>query len=239
MTLTAILLGLITVTTSTLTGIFGMGGGLLLLGILPDFLPATAIIPVHGVTQLVSNASRAYFSFSAIQWKIVPSFLLGGMIGTVCFALILKAISLDYLPLFIGGYILLSQWSNIFNRIVSHFESFLLLGFFQVGLSLLTGTIGPVHMVLLDKRYDDRHEIIATAAAMMTIKHGLKVIAFILIGIKLWNYLDIMAVMTIAAIIGSYLGTKLRRKVNNTYFKWMLKIILSLLALKIIIAFFI
>lgn len=238
MTLTALTLAIITLCTSTLTGIFGMGGGLLLLGFMPSFLPIAAVIPVHGVTQLISNASRAYFSWSAIHWSVMPAFLLGGALGTAVFALVLQAISLNYLPLFIGGYILLSQWSNVFNRIVERFESFALLGFFQVGLALLTGTIGPVHMVMLNKRYSDRHEIVATAAAMMSIKHGLKVIAFILIGVKLWQYSDVMIGMIIAAIVGSYLGTKLRSKTNNAHFKLALKVILSLLAIKMIIQFF-
>ncbi len=238
MTLTALILGLITLCTSTLTGIFGMGGGLLLLGFLPAFLPIAAVIPVHGVTQLVSNASRAYFSWSSIRWSVIPPFLAGGLIGTVCFAIVLQAISLRYLPLFIGGYILLSQWSDVFNRIVARFESFALLGFFQVGLALLTGTIGPVHMVMLNKRYSDRHEIVATAAAMMSIKHGLKIVAFLLIGVKLWQFGDVMLAMIIAAIIGSYLGTKLRAKTSNRHFKAVLKVILSLLAIKMIADFF-
>lgn len=236
--MTTLILGLITALTSTLTGVFGLGGGLLLLGIMPIFLPIAAVIPVHGVTQLASNASRAYFSWSAIRWSIIPSYLLGGVIGTACFALILQAISLNYLPLFIGGYILLSQWSDVFNRLVERFESFSLLGFFQVGLSLLSGTIGPVHMVLLNKHYENRHDIVATAAVMMSIKHGLKVIAFILIGISFWQFSDVMLTMIAAAIIGSYLGTKLRGTLDKKHFAPILKVLLSILAIRMIAGVF-
>lgn len=79
----AAILGLITLITSTLTGIFGLGGGILLLGIMPIFLPIAAVIPVHGATQLASNASRAYFSWRSIRWQIMPTYLLGGVIGTL------------------------------------------------------------------------------------------------------------------------------------------------------------
>ncbi len=236
--LIALTLGLITLCTSTLTGVFGMGGGLLLLGIMPLFLPIAAVIPVHGVTQLASNASRAYFSWSAIRWQTMPMYMFGGLLGTLCFALILQAISLDYLPLFIGGYILLSQWSNVFNRIVARFESFALLGFFQVGLSLLSGTIGPVHMVLLKKRYTNPHEIVATAAAMMSIKHGLKIIAFMLIGVQFWQFIDVIIIMIVAAIIGSYIGTRLRGKLDKRYFDPILKALLSLLAIRMMLSVF-
>lgn len=233
--LTALALGLITLVTSTLTGIFGLGGGLLLLGFMPLFLPAAAVIPVHGVTQLASNSSRAWFGRDAIAWEIMLPYCLGGAVGAACFALVLNVISLDYLPLFIGGYILLSQWSNIFNRLVAKFESFVLLGFVQVGLSVLAGTIGPVHIVLLNKRYADKNTVVATAAALMTIKHGFKVIAFLAIGIKLWAYIDVMLALIIAAVIGSFIGTKLRGKLDDKRFVVILKIILTLLAVNMII----
>lgn len=234
--MTALALGLITLITSTLTGIFGLGGGLLLLGFMPLFLPAAAVIPVHGVTQLASNSSRAWFGRDAIAWAIMLPYCIGGAIGAACFALVLNVISLDYLPLFIGGYILLSQWSNIFNRIVAKFESFALLGFVQVGLSVLAGTIGPVHMVLLNKRYNDKNVVVATAAALMTIKHGFKVIAFLAVGVKLWEYTNVMLALIIAAIVGSFIGTKLRGKIDDQRFAIGLKIILTLLAIKMIVS---
>ncbi len=239
MTFTALILGILTVCTSTLTGIFGMGGGLLLLGLMPSFLPAAAVIPIHSVTQLVSNSSRAYFSWSAIQWSVMPAFICGSIVGTLCFSVVLQTISLSYVPLFIAGYMLLSQWSHVFNRIVEHCESFAVLGFFQVGLALLAGTIGPVHLVLLNKRYNDRHEIVATAATMMSIKHALKIVAFIALGVKLWQFGDVMIAMIVAAIVGSYIGTKLRGTISNRHMKVVLKIVLSLLAIKMIVEFFV
>lgn len=236
--MTALILGLIAFCTSTLTGIFGLGGGLLLLGIMPIFLPATAVVPVHGVVQLASNASRAYFSWRDIQWSVFKPYIVGGIIGTIGFSLLLKQVSLAYLPLFIGGYILLSQWSNIFNQFVSRIENYTLLGFIQVGLSLLSGTIGPVHMVLLNKHYSDKNIIVATSAGLMTIKHALKVLAFIMLGVHLWDYMTIMIVVALAAIMGSYVGTILRGKTSDQRFYLILKILLTILAIRMIITVF-
>ena len=56
-----ILLILIAFGTSTLTAITGIGGGMMLIAIMPGFLPAAAIVPVHGMVQLFSNSSRAFF----------------------------------------------------------------------------------------------------------------------------------------------------------------------------------
>ena len=51
--------------TSTFTGIIGIGGGLMLISVMPGLLPAAAIVPVHGAVQLASNSS-AYSSACAI-----------------------------------------------------------------------------------------------------------------------------------------------------------------------------
>lgn len=54
-----LLLALVNLLTSVISGIAGMGGGVILVGLLPLFLPAAAIVPVHAAAQLASNASRA------------------------------------------------------------------------------------------------------------------------------------------------------------------------------------
>ena len=45
--------------TSFITAAFGIGGGGVLLALLASVLPPAALIPVHGLVQLGSNAGRA------------------------------------------------------------------------------------------------------------------------------------------------------------------------------------
>ena len=45
--------------TSCLTAVIGMGGGVLLLMLMPGLVPTGAILPLHALTQLASNVSRA------------------------------------------------------------------------------------------------------------------------------------------------------------------------------------
>ena len=45
--------------TAFLSGIFGMAGGLLLMGILAFLLPVSAAFVTHGILQLVANGWRA------------------------------------------------------------------------------------------------------------------------------------------------------------------------------------
>lgn len=233
-----ILLGLITFFTSTVAGVIGLGGGMILIAVLPSFLPINALVPVHGLTQLSSNLSRAYFGYKDIKLEVIPKFLFGSLIGISVFAGILYFISLEYVPLFIGFYILFSLWSNKFNEKIKKYESYILIGFFQTGLSIVVGATGPIATALLIKDYNDKDTVVATAAALMSITHLLKVFAFMFFGF-VFDYLGILIAMIIGAISGSYMGTKLRDKINGKKFLIFLKIFLSILALKAILSVFI
>ncbi|WP_321468274.1 sulfite exporter TauE/SafE family protein [Halarcobacter sp.] len=234
-----ILLGLITFFTSTVAGVIGLGGGMILIAVLPSFLPINALVPVHGLTQLSSNLSRAYFGYKDIKLEVIPKFLFGSLIGISVFAGILYFISLEYVPLFIGFYILFSLWSNKFNEKIKKYESYILIGFFQTGLSIVVGATGPIATALLIKDYNDKDTVVATAAALMSITHLLKVFAFMFFGFVFLDYLGILIAMIIGAISGSYMGTKLRDKINGKKFLIFLKIFLSILALKAILSVFI
>jgi len=229
-----IVLGVISVLTSLIAGVVGIGGGLLLIAILPNFLPVSALIPVHGFTQMFSNVSRAYFGYKDIQFEVVPKFLFGSLLGVGTIALILDMISIEYIPLFIATYILLSLWSSKFNDKIKKYENYYLIGFLQSGLSVVVGATGPLTTTLLLKDYQDKDKVVSTAALLMSITHLLKVLVFVYFGFKFSEYLDIIVVMVIGVIIGSYLGTKLRDKVEGKKLLFTLKVLLTLLAIKLI-----
>ncbi|MFA6789019.1 MAG: sulfite exporter TauE/SafE family protein [Arcobacteraceae bacterium] len=224
----------ISLATSTIAGIVGIGGGMMLIAILPSFLPLNALIPVHGLTQMSSNLSRAFFGYKDVQYEVIPKFLIGSFAGIAVFASILNMVSLEYVPLFIGVYILLSLWSEKFNEKIKRYESYFLAGFFQTGLSMVVGATGPLTMTLLLKDFKDKDKVVATGAALMSITHILKVFVFIYFGFVFFDYLAIIIAMIVGAVLGSFLGTKLRHTIKGEKFTLVLKVLLSLLALKLI-----
>jgi len=230
-----LLLGLLTFFTSTVAGIVGLGGGMILIAVLPSFLPLNALIPVHGLTQMSSNFSRAVFAYKDIQYETIPKFLIGSLVGIALFASIISILSLEYVPLFIGIYILLSLWSKKFNNKIKKYENYYLIGFLQSGLSIVVGATGPLTMTLLLKDYEDKNKVVATGAALMSITHILKIFVFMYFGFVFFDYIGIIIAMIIGAVAGSYTGTKLRDKINGKKFTMILKILLSALAIKLIL----
>ncbi len=233
-----LILGLITFFTSTVAGIVGVGGGMMLIVILPSFLPLNALIPIHGLTQVSSNLSRAIFGYKDVQYEVIPKFLLGSAIGIGMFAAVLNLISLQYVPLFIGVYILLSLWSEKFNEKIKRYESYFLAGFFQTGLSMVVGATGPLTMTLLFKDYKDKNKVVATGAALMSITHILKVFVFMYFGFVFFDYIGVIVAMIIGAVSGSWVATKLRDKIDGKKFTMILKVLLSALAIQVIVKVF-
>ena len=234
-----LILGIISFLTSTVAGVVGIGGGMMLITIMPSFIPVNALIPVHGLTQMSSNFSRAVFGYKDVQFEVIPKFLLGSFIGIGIFAGILNFISLNYVPLFIGTYILLSLWSEKFNEKIKRYESYFLAGFFQTGLSVVVGATGPLTMTLLLKDYGDKNKVVATGAALMSISHILKVFVFMYFGFVFFDYIGIIVAMIIGAVAGSWAGTQLRDVIEGKKFLLLLKILLSALSIHVMVKVFI
>ena len=74
-----------------------------------------------------------------------------------------------------------------------------------------------------------------TAAAFMTIVHLIKIVTFGLLGFAFGPYLPLMTLMTLAVISGSYAGTRLRHRVPEQLFLKAFKLLITLLAMRMII----
>jgi uncharacterized membrane protein YfcA len=229
------LLGFISLVTSLIAGVIGFGGGMLLIAILPLFLNPTLIIPIHGITQLASNSSRMLFSLKDVQWGLLPKFLVGSLIGIGLFGFVLSNVSTDYVPIFIGVYIILNIWSNRFSVFIKKYENYYLIGVLQTGLGLLVGATGPLSLTVLTKELNSKDEIIATSSMFMTISHLAKVPVFMILGVSFSEHLHLLLLMVLGSVIGSFIGTKLRIASNNEKLILLIKILLSLMAIKMLV----
>ena len=63
--------------TAFLSGIFGMAGGMILIGILLAVLPLPAAMALHAVTQMASNGWRALLWWRYVRLKSAAGYLLG------------------------------------------------------------------------------------------------------------------------------------------------------------------
>lgn len=229
------ILGLISFLTSLVAGVIGFGGGMLLIAVLPLFLSPTLIIPIHGITQLASNSSRMMFSLKDVQWKLLPKFLIGSLIGVLLFGLLLANMSMEYVPVAIGLYIFLNLWSKRFSEFINKYESYYLIGMLQTGLGLIVGATGPLSLTVLTKDLNSKDKIIATSSMFMTISHLAKVPVFMVVGVSLSDQINLLAFMISGSILGSFIGTKLRLAANNEQLILAIKILLTFMAIRMLV----
>lgn len=229
-----ILLILIAGASSAITAVTGIGGGMLLIAIMPGFLPAAAIVPVHAVVQLFANSSRALFGWRFLRWEFVLAFIVGSIFGGGIAAGIAREINLEYTPLFIAAYILFITWGPAAKFSKPPPGEFIIIGAIQTGLSLLVGATGPMSQAALMARGLKRDALVVSGALMTTFSHLTKVLLFALMGFSFVEYWQIILGMSAAVVIGALIGTRLRYKVPETLFRRILKWALTLLALRMI-----
>lgn len=229
------ILGVISFLTSVIAGVIGFGGGMLLISIMPIFLAPSLIIPIHGAAQLASNSSRMVFSLGDVKWSLFPRFLAGSVVGVLVFGFVLTSIPTTYVPVAIGVYMLLNLWSPDFSAFINRYENYYLIGFLQTGLGLVVGAPGPVALSVLTKDLKSKDEIIATASMFMTVSHLAKIPVFGLIGFSLIAHSSLLAYMIAGSILGSYVGTKLRLSVDNEKLIRIIKVLLTIMAARMII----
>ncbi|KKE84818.1 sulfite exporter TauE/SafE family protein [Pseudoalteromonas luteoviolacea] len=231
-----LLLGVIAFTTSLIAAIVGFGGGMLLIALLPLFLNPVLVIPIHGLTQITSNASRALFSLSDVKWSLLPAFLVGSILGTVLFGMILYTMPTTYIPLAIGLYILLNLWYSPFSNFIKRFENFYIIGALQTGLGLIVGATGPLSLTVLTKQLQSKDQVVATSAVFMTFSHLAKIPVFLLVSSELLESGYLIIAMICGAILGSYTGTKVRFSMDNNKLIGVIKLLLSILAINMMIS---
>ena len=72
---------------SFVSGLFGMAGGMILLGVLLVFMDVAPAMVLFGIIQMVSNGWRATLWLRYVDWSIVWRFLVGSTLVFLLHAL--------------------------------------------------------------------------------------------------------------------------------------------------------
>src|SRR5262245_6266026 len=165
--------------TSFLSGIFGMAGGIILLGIMLVMMPLAPAMVLHGVTQLASNAWRAWIWRTAIRWDIVCSYALGALVAAAAFTAVSFTPSKPVTLIAIGLISLAGLWlPGRFAPDITRRGHGFGCGVVCTALHLVAGISGPVLDVSFVRTRLGRRETVATKAAVMALGHLLKVVYF-------------------------------------------------------------
>ena len=143
--------------TAFLSSIFGMLGGLILMGILVSLMKVGQAMILHGLIQMTSNGYRAWLNRKYIDWKIIGSLSIGNILAlTILFFIAFEPDRITVLlALGILPYIAWAMPSN-FAFDVTKTPVGILAGIVVVGTNLLAGVGGPILDIFFSKSGNDQ-----------------------------------------------------------------------------------
>ena len=83
---------------SVLTAALGVGGGAFLITMMAGVVPPLALIPLHGVVQMGSNASRALHSRKHLNISRFGYFMAGALVASLATFWLIGQIDVDLIP---------------------------------------------------------------------------------------------------------------------------------------------
>lgn len=220
--------------TSLMTATLGAGGGVLLLGIMAQVIPAQVIVPVHGVVQMGSNLGRAVLAWRHIDWKVIAAFLPGAVAGALLGSLVLVRLPPAVLYLCIAGFILYLCWGPKLPKLVLGTAGTVVAGAVTTFITLFAGATGPLVAAFIKQMHPDRFRTVATFAAAMSLQHSLKALVFQGAGFDLRPWLGLIAVMIAGGALGTWLGLHVLRRIEDKQFARLFDIVLTLLAIRLV-----
>lgn len=229
------ILGLISTATSVLSAVVGMAGGVTLLSLMTFFLSWEVIVPVHGMVQLTSNSSRAFFLKSHVRKDIFWAYVAGTPIGVLLSLYLLKEILDRNVPLLLLVclifYVLFKPKKLPPLKIppMAYAGVGALAGLF----ALLIGATGPLIAPFFIRDDLSKEEIVATKASVQLVTHFIKIPSFVYLGFAYGDHIFLILIMSAGAVVGTYLGVQILGKVSQNLFLWLYKTALLVAALRI------
>jgi len=216
---------------SFLTVALGIGGGTVLLAVMASLMPPAALIPVHGVIQLGSNASRAALLRAHVHWPPIAAFGLGTVAGAVSGGVIVVNLPPGAVLIGVGTFVI---WSVLARppAWLSHLP--LVSGLFSSFLTMFFGATGPFVASFVKSLALGRQAHVATHAVLMTLQHMLKIVVFGVLGFGFGPWLGFIAVMIGAGFLGTLAGRRVLVRMTDQTFKWVLNGVLILISLRLI-----
>ncbi|MEZ4871990.1 MAG: sulfite exporter TauE/SafE family protein [Bdellovibrionales bacterium] len=225
--------------TSLVSGLIGMAGGIILLAVMDMFIPLSALVPVHGAVQLISNGTRVSLHIKHVKWSIGLPLVLGAGVGAlIASTFTMQLQSQEEFRILLAGFILLMTWKPKLKKGFQWAGKFYLVGLVSGIVSMLFGATGPFLAPFFLNENLDRFQIISTKAFSQMAGHFFKVIAFTILGFAYSEYAFTILLMAVAVVLGTYISKKILRKFDDKTFLILFKGVITLLCIRMIILYF-
>lgn len=216
------IIGVSILVTSFISGVFGMAGGLILLGILLIFLDVAQAMVLFAVIQLGANGWRSVLWWRLVEWHIVRRYV----VGAVAAFLVMRFIS--FVPDKALVYLMLGSLVFVSDRLPKSLTPDItrkwappIAGVIVMTLQLIAGAAGHILDLFFQKSHLDRRAVVATKAVTQTFGHIARIAYFGTFeaawdtSIPTWQYVCAIGL----AIAGTSIAAKVLLGMTNEGFR--------------------
>src|SRR5437016_6032575 len=204
-------LGLLMVATGFLSGLFGVAGGRILIGVLLALMPLPTAMVLHAITQMASNGWRAFLWRAHIRWRPVSVYLIGCALALGLWSITRYVPDKPIALLLLG---VTPFMARMMPKDIKPNPDSIWQGTFYgticMGLMLMTGVSGPLMDTFFLGGNFDRRGIVATKATCEVASHFVKLIYF---GGIIDQAATLDPVLAAVAVAASMTGTTLARRI--------------------------
>lgn len=230
----ALLLMAFSVFTSMVTAALGAGGGVMLLALMAMWVPPAAVIPLHGIIQLGSNAGRMTMTWRHIDWRVIAAFAPGVVLGALAGSLVLVSLPAWAWQVTIALFVLYLCWGPKLPPMALGRWGIFAASALTSFISLFVGATGPLVAAFIKQIHGERFATVATFATAMTLQHLPKALVFGLAGFVFSDWIGFLAAMIACGFAGTWLGLRLLGRLGNRTFSHVFNILLTLLAARLL-----
>jgi uncharacterized membrane protein YfcA len=222
------------IATSFISGLFGMAGGMILVGVLLVYFDVATGMVIFSIIQFVANGWRAVLWCRFVLWRIFLVYVAGALISfaimryvaiipskaTVYLGLGALPFAIELLPVRIRPNI---EWRGVP----------FLTGLLTTVIQLLTGVGGLFLDIFFQKSTLDRKTTIATKAVTQTFSHVVRAAYFgsfvgVADAVPLWTYVPAI----VLSIAGSTLAAQVLERMTDVGFRiWTRRVIFAVSAI--------
>jgi uncharacterized protein len=223
---------------STVSGVTGVGGGMVFLPFLVWGVGVRQAVPYLTMLLLVSNISRASFARREIDWQVVKHFAYGAVPGAISGALLYTMFSATLIAKLLGVYLILYVILNFTRSTwprVATLKSIAWIGVPAGVVSAVVGGSGPVVVPWFLRYGLVKEAFLGTEAVGATIMHACKLIVWG--GARMISPQDVLLLLPMGGlmILGSYFGTLIVKRIPARTFRTVLVFALAAIGVRFLL----
>jgi uncharacterized membrane protein YfcA len=220
------LIAVASVVTSFISGILGMAGGMILMGVLLALLPLPAAMLLHGISQLTANGWRAFQLRDRIDWRVFRGYVVGAALALTVFALLQLVASKPVALILMGltPFVALALPERLHLNVERRGHSFLC-GLVNTAIALVAGISGPILDLFFIRSKMGRHAVVATKGTVQSLSHLMKIGYFggilALSSENAGARVDPLLATTVVvlAVVGTTLSKQVLEKISDASFR--------------------